>query len=166
MNIIRACAAAVLLTLFALPAFAAESDKAKPNPAADTDTAKKAAIRTEIKAGATPIAVQLEGTDTLGARLSLQLKEIFNGGTLFFLSAKEEPKILLILHTVPEFPSRPGVGSAYSATWVYYERATAFTSYLAGEAGVISPDAVDDLAARLAERSSGIAAKYAYIFNK
>ncbi len=144
----------------------AEPGRAEPNPRADTATSKAASAKAAIKADATPVSVQLEGTDTLGSKLAFQLKEIFNSGTLFSLTAKEEPKILLIISTASEFPSRPEVGSAYSAVWVYYERPTAFTSYLAGEVGVVSPDGVDNLAARLAERTSGIATKYAYIFNK
>ena len=138
---------------------------AESNTAADTDTAKRMAQRAAIKAGATPIAVLHEGTDNLGAKLSYQLKEIFNSGTLFALNDKDEPKLQVIVSTVPEFPSRPGVGSVYCVVWAYSERPTALSSYLAQEVGVITPENLAELADKLAARTTGLAAKHSYIFN-
>ena len=111
------------------------------------------------------MAVELEGTDTIGAKLSFQLKEILNTSSLFSLTDKEQPKIRLLISTAPEFPSRPTVGSVYCVVWVYYERSTSFNSYLAREIGTVTMDEVPALAARLAERTSGLAAKYSYIFD-
>ena len=139
---------------------------AAPNTTADTDSAAQLAARAAIKAGATPVEVDLEGTDSLGSKLALQLKEVLNSGTLFSLTSNDTPKIRILLSTVSEFPSRPEVGSAYSVVWLYYEKPTSFNSYLARETGVISPAGVEDLATRLADRTAGIAAKYAYIFDK
>jgi hypothetical protein len=139
---------------------------AAANAAADTDSAVQIANRAAIKAGATPVEVELEGTDALGAKLAFQFKELLNGGTLFLLTSQDTPKIRVLLATSPEFPSRPEVGSVYAALWLYYEKPTSFNSYLAREVGVISPGGVEDLAVRLAERTAGIAAKYAYIFEK
>ena len=139
---------------------------AAPNTTADTDSAAQLATRAAIKAGATPVEVELEGTDSLGSKLALQLKEVLNSGTLFTLTSNDTPKIRILLSTVSEFPSRPEVGSAYSVVWLYYEKPTSFNSYLARETGVISPAGVEDLAIRLADRTAGIAAKYAYIFDK
>lgn len=136
------------------------------NAAADTDTAKHAAERAAIKAGATPITILHEGTDSLGARLAYQLKEIFNSGTLFALNDKDEPKLQMIISTAPEFPSRPEVGSLYCVVWTYSERPTALSSYLAQEVGVITQEGMAGLADRLALRTSGLAAKHSYIFNR
>ena len=136
------------------------------NPAADTDSAKRMAARATIKAGATPIAILHEGTDSLRARLSYQLKEMFNSGTLFSLSDKDEPKLQLIISTAQEFPSRPGVGAVYCAVWAYSERPTALSNYLAQEVGVVTPENLSELADKLASRTSGLAAKHSYIFNR
>ncbi|MDR2076360.1 MAG: hypothetical protein LBP61_05455 [Desulfovibrio sp.] len=139
---------------------------AAPNAAADTDTAAQLKVRAAIKAGATPVEVELEGTDALGAKLAFQFKDLLNGGTLFALTSQDIPKIRILIATATEFPSRPEAGSVYSALWLYYEKPTSFNSYLAREVGVITPGGVEDLAARLAERTAGIAAKFAYIFEK
>ena len=135
------------------------------NPAADTDAAKNMAARTAIKAGATPIAVLHEGTDSLGAKLSYQLKEVFNSGTLFALNDKDEPKLQMIISTASEFPSRPGVGSLYCVVWTYSERPTALSNYLAQEVGVVTPENLSELTDKLAARTGGLAAKHSYIFN-
>lgn len=144
------------------PAAAAAKPAASPPPAPPAPQVPQAQAKTD----ATPVAVELEGTDTLGAKLSFQLKEVLNSSTLFNLTDKDMPKLRVIVSTTPEFSSRPEVGSAYAVVWVYYERATAFTSYLASEVGTVSAEGVTDLATRLAERTSGLAAKYSYIFNK
>ncbi len=135
------------------------------NPAADTDTAKRMAARAAIKSGATPIVVQHEGTDSLGGKLAYQLKEIFNSGTIFALNDKDEPKLQMIISTVSEFSTRPGVGSVYCVVWAYSERPTTLSSYLAQEVGIVTPDNLADLADTLAARTSGLAAKHSYIFN-
>lgn len=147
----------------AAPRAPAEDDSA---PAAEIDSAKRAAARAAIKAGATPIAVEHDGTDTLGSRLSFQIKEIFNSGTLFDLTDATMPKLVLMISTAQEFPSRPGVGSVYSVVWLYSERPTVLSNYLAHESGVITPDDLSDLAERIAARTAGIAAKHAYVFGK
>jgi hypothetical protein len=136
------------------------------NLAADTDSAKLAAARAAMKADATPIAVEHEGTDTLGAKLVMQLKEIFNTGTLLALNNDDVPKLQLIVSTTPEFPSRPAVGSVYSVIWIYSERSNVLGNHLAHESGILTPEDLDGLASRLASRTAGLAAKHAYIFKK
>lgn len=155
--------AIAFLLFMALPVCAAESAPAKATPAEMKNTPVEPAVP-QASGPATPVFVELEGTDTIGAKLSMQLQEIFNSGTLFHLTAKDEPKIRILISTKPEFASRPGVGSAYTVIWLYYERATAFNSYLTSEIGVVSAEDVPGLAMRIAERTTGIAAKYAYIF--
>lgn len=161
----------VLLFASALAAPAAQGAVRAPvvtegNAAAETDSAKALAAKAAIKATATPISVEHEGTDSLGSRLAYQLKETFNAGTLFALSDKDAPKLQLLINTTAEFPSRPGVGSVYSAVWVYSERSTVLSNYLAHETGIITQDNLLDITDKLAARTAGIAAKHAYIFNK
>lgn len=165
------CSLALFIALSFLlappPSYAAQTSVApQGNPAADTATAKPLGTRAAIKAEATPIAVMHEGTDTLGAKLTYQIKEIFNSGTLFNLNDKDVPKLQMFISTSSEFPSRPGVGSVYSVVWVYSERSTVLSNYLAHESGVVSGDNLSDLADKLAARTSGLAAKHAYIFNR
>ena len=54
----------------------------------------------------TPIAVEFEGTDSIGSRLATTLKERFNASNLFTLTDKDTPKIRVLLATTPEFPTR------------------------------------------------------------
>lgn len=157
-----------LLSLCLLPlnALAAQPAAGTSNPAAETDSAKQLATKAAMKADATPIAVTHEGTDTLGAMLATQLREGFNTGTLFALNDKNVPKLHLLISTTAEFPSRPGVGSVYTAVWLYSERANVLSSYLAHETGIITPQNVQELAAALSSRTAGLAAKHAYVFGK
>lgn len=126
----------------------------------------KAPGKAALKTNATPIAVEHKGTDTIGIRLAYQLKEIFNTSSLFALNDKDAPKLLMLITTESEFPDRPSAGSIYSVIWVYSEGSNMLGSYLAHEIGVATRDEPADLAARLAERSSGLAARHAYIFKK
>lgn len=156
---------------FATPALAAQNAVRSPaaaesNDAAERDSAKAAAARAVIKASATPIAVEHEGTDSLGARLAYIIKEQFNSGTLFSLDDKDVPKLQMLIVTQPEFPSRPGVGSVYSVIWVYSERSSVLGNYLAQESGIITAENLTDISDNLTARTAGIAAKHAYIFNK
>ncbi len=125
-----------------------------------------APVPAAMASNAVRVAVEVEGTDTLGARLSFQLKETFNSTSLFSLTDAETPKILILLTTESEFASRPAVGSAYCAVWVFYQGANTFPLYLARETGTFSAEGVSDLTLKLAERTRGIAAKYAYLLNK
>ena len=160
------------LAFCSLPAVAAQNPgQSQPqatqgNSAADTATAQQMAAKAAIKAEGTPVSVIHEGTDSLGAKLSYQLKEIFNSGTLFALNDKDEPKLQLIISTAAEFPSRPGVGSVYSVVWLYTERSTVLSNYLAHEVGAFSTDTLSTLADSLAARTSGLVAKHSYIFKK
>ena len=112
----------------------------------------------------TPIAVEHEGTDSAGARLATRIKEAFNSSNLFLLTEKDSPKIRLLLSTVSEFPSRPGLGSAYAAVWVFSQSEATLRHFLLREVGVITPDEVGDLAAKLVERTDGLAVRYGYLF--
>lgn len=112
----------------------------------------------------TVISVQLEGSDSIGARLGTRLKERFNQSNLFTLNDDDEkdmPKLRLLLTTAPEFPSRPGVGSVYSVCWVFSQGKGYLGYLLARELGTVNYDEIDALVDKLVDRTDGIAAKYA-----
>ena len=143
-------AAAALAVSRAAPVIAAETGR----QAAVPDTPAKS------DAPATPIAVELEGTDSIGARLAMRLKERFNQSSLFRLLAANDRKMRVLVQTRPEFPDRPNVGSVYAICWVFTERDDLLSFLLARDLGTVNSEDVDALADRLVERSDGLAAKY------
>lgn len=115
----------------------------------------------------TLISVILDGTDSLGARLSTRLKERFNQSSLFRLTQEEEkdtPELRLLLNTAPEFPGRPGLGSIYGVCWVFSQGKGYLGYLLAREVGTVSADDMDALVDKLVERTDGIAAKYSNLW--
>lgn len=108
----------------------------------------------------TPIAVELEGTDSIGARLGMRLKERFNQSNLFRLIEANERKMRVLVSTRSEFPERPGVGSVYSVCWVFTERDDLLSFLLARELGTVNYEEIDALVDKIVERSDGIAVKY------
>lgn len=150
----RLCLVLLLLTLCVVQALAADPPKEKA-PLPDNPT--------PITERNTPIAVEFEGTDSLGSRLTTRVKEVFNSSNLFSLTEKDTPKLRVLISSAPEFPSRPGVGSAYSVVWVFSQSEATLRHYLTREVGVLTPDEVNDVAARLIERTDALAARYGYL---
>lgn len=145
----------ILAFLFFLPVYAFA---AAPQVAPVQDEPIKTIDRT------TAIRVEVDGTDSLGARLSTKLKERFNQSSLFTLSGDEEkdtPELRLLLKTSPEFPGRPSLGSVYGICWVL-SSGKGYLGYLLGrELGTVTAEDMDALVDKLVERTDGIAAKYA-----
>ena len=150
--------AALLLAAFCLapaPATAAQAVPQAGKPVQDAP--EKSADRTTV------VNVQLDGTDSLGARLSTRLKERFNQSSLFRLNADEErdaPELRVLLNTAPEFPARPAVGSVYGVCWVFSQGKGYLGYLLAREVGTVNAEDLDALVDKLVERTDGIAAKY------
>lgn len=134
--------------------------------AADAPTRPMADKPEAATSRTTRVAITHEGTDTLGTKLAFEVKNTFNTSSLFSLSEKSEPKIRLYLSTVAEFPSRPGIGSAYGAVWVFSQSDNTLGFLLARETGLVTPDELPGLVVKLAERTDGIAARYGYLFTK
>lgn len=155
------CLAAVLVLAFAAPAMAVEAaDKpVAAKPVAD----KPAAVQADRT---TPVMVDHEGTDTLGAKFAFQLKGTFNTSSLFTLTEKDTPKLKVFVTTTAEFPSRPHIASAYSVVWAFSQAEGTLSFLLAREVGLVTAEELDALIARIAERTDGIAAKYSYLFVK
>ena len=114
----------------------------------------------------TVVAVEHDGSDTIGAQLSFELKGLFNRSSLFKLSEKDGPKIRLLLSTSSEFPSRPHIASAYAAVWTFSQGEGTLSFFLSREVGLVGADEVDSLAARLAEKTDGIAVRYGYLLQR
>ncbi|MEG1610817.1 MAG: hypothetical protein RR014_00765 [Bilophila sp.] len=150
----RSLALIGILSLLAVPAFAADTKKTDEVPDKPT----------RITERNTPIAVEYEGTDSIGSRLSTRVKEILNASNLFALSEKDSPKIRILIATTPEFSTRPGVGSAYSVVWLFSQSESILRHFLAREVGVLTPDEVNDLAAKIVERTDSLAVRYGYLF--
>lgn len=148
----------LVAALLAAPAvFAAET--AAPKPVAD----KPVVSNTERT---TSVAVEHDGTDTLGAKLSFQLKGAFNGSSLFTLTDKDVPKLKVVITTAAEFPSRPNIASVYGVVWAFSQAEGTLSFLLAREVGVVNAEDLDGLVAKIAERTDGIAARYNYLFKK
>ena len=113
-----------------------------------------------------PITVEHDGADALGARLATRLKEGFNSSNLFKLEAKDTPKFRILISSESEFSDRPSIGSAYAVVWVFSLSDSTLRHYLAREVGILTPDNLDDLAARLIESTDNLAVRYSYLFPK
>jgi hypothetical protein len=155
----------VLLLTFSGSALAADavtgavSGKVQQQPAkTQPDTPAKVETRS------TAVAVIHEGGDSIGARLTMRLKERFNASNLFKLEEKDQPKLRLLLTTMEEFSSRPGIGSVYSITWAFSQSEGHLAYLLARDVGVLTMEEVDALTERLLERTDGIGVKYGYLF--
>ena len=135
---------ALLLTLcFAAPASAAE------------DAAPRKLERR------TPVVVEFEGNDAIGTRLFTRLQDMLNSTNP--AAPQREAKFRILLSTAAEFPSRPGVGSVYAAVWTLALSEGSMEYYLVRDLGVVTPDTVEDVAARILSRTDGVAARYGYL---
>ena len=144
-----------------LAGFASESMAAPATaPAAVPNSPAK------VDARVTAVDVASEGTDSIGARLSTALKEKFNTSSLFRLGSDNEPKLVLLVSTNPEFPTRPQVGSVYSIIWAYSQKANYLPMLLGHEVGTVSMEDIDALVARIVEKTDGLSVKYGYLWKK
>lgn len=151
----RLICSSALVALLAIPAYAApETPTSAPNTPAQVVERKS------------PVNVVFEGTDSIGARLSTRLKELFNASNLFTLTGQDGPKFQLFVTTSPEFSTRPEVGSAYSVVWLFGESESHLRFFLTQELGVLSPGEINDVAAKIVERTDGVAVRYGYLIKK
>ncbi len=148
---------ALCLTLaFAAPAMAAPAVPAAPMPDKPALTASRV----------TAVAVQAEGDDSIGARLGTALKERFNVSNLFRLSSADEPKLMLVVTTQPEFAGRPSVGSVYSVIWVFSQAEGYLYMLLDKQVGTVNADEVGPLVEQLVQKTDGLGVKYASLWKK
>ncbi len=131
----------VLLSLAASPAFAG-------------DAVKKAERRT-------PVIVEFEGNDAIGAALFSRLKDVIDSANP--ASPTREAKFRILLSTAAEFPSRPGVGSVYAVVWTLALSEGAMEYFLVRDIGVVTPDTVDEVVKLIVSRTDGVSARYGYL---
>ncbi len=112
----------------------------------------------------TAVTLEHKGNDSLGARLAVQLKEDLNTSSLFTLEEEDTRKFRIILETVPEFDTRPAIGSAYSITWVFSQNEAILGHYIASEVGVFTADEIEGLAAKVLEKTDTFSVRYGYLF--
>lgn len=146
------CAFVVVLAVPALAAPAAEAPSSLPNKP------------TQGQERNTAVAVEYEGTDSIGSRLATRVKELFNSSNLFSLTEKDAPKIRVLISSTPEFSTRPEVGSAYCVVWLFSQSEATLRHFLVREVGVLTPGEVNDVAAKIIERTDGLAVRYGYLF--
>ncbi len=111
----------------------------------------------------TPIAVIFEGTDSIGSKLSTQIKELMNASNLFTLTEKDTPKIRIIISTKSEFSQRPGIGSVYTIVWLFSQSDTTLKHYLLHEVGLVTADEVNQIAAKIVEQTDNLSIRYNYL---
>ena len=114
--------------------------------------APKADKPAKVDARSTPVWVELEGTDSIGARLGMSLTD------------KDMPKMRLLVSTQSEFPGRPGVGSVYSICWTFTQGEGYLGYLLAREVGTLTYEEIDALVNRLVERTDGLSVKYSNLW--
>ena len=159
LRLLMLCGAVAL----AAPAFPTPADAA-PDAAAPAENAALPDKPIKISERHTPVAVEYKGDDIIGSRLSTRVKELLNSSNLFTLDSKDTPKFRILLSTAPEFKDRPGVGSVYSVVWVFSLSEATLRHYLDSEVGVLTPEDVDGLAARIVEQTDKMATRYGYLF--
>ena len=118
------------------------------------DEARKAERRT-------PVVVEFEGADVLGATLFSRLQDTLNSTNP--AAPQREAKFRILLTTASEFPSRPGVGSVYAVVWTLALSEGSMEYYLVRDLGVVTPDTVDAVVTRIVSRTDGVAARYGYL---
>ena len=132
-------------------------------------TATPIAERNEKAAPSLPVSVVSEGSDSIGAKLLMRLKERFNQSSLFRLendAEKDAPSLVLMLITEPEFRDRPRIGSVYSVCWVFKQGKGYLPFLLKHMAGIVNGEDIDELVDRLVERTDGIASRYGHLLKK
>lgn len=130
-----------------------QAQKTLPDTPAEKSTDRQVAV-----------GVSHTGTDAIGAALAFKLKELFNGSSLFRLTAKDEKKVTLIIRTQSEFQDRAEIGSVYSVVWCWSENEETLKYYLAAEVGTVSEARMDAVVKKLAEVTDETASKYTYLF--
>ena len=158
-TILRSCLFCLLLLGLALPQALAANAPATPAAPQKPVPDKPEPARDRM----TVVSVQADGTDSLGARLTTRLKERFNQSNLFSLTdeqGKDGARMVILLSTAEEFPSRKGLGSVYAVCWTFSQGNDYLNLLLGREVGTVGNDNLDALVDKLVERTDGIAAKY------
>lgn len=169
----HACRAVVLVLTFLVLAVSpvlgqgpAQEAKPKAAPAQAAPSAPEAAPKKadEPAVKKTPVAVDHDDSDPVGARLAYRIKELLGRSALMLPTNRDEKKLVLVIKTKEEFPGRPNLCSIYSVSWLFSSREGALKYFLAAEAGIVDASSVDQTAEALLGRTDKLAATYGYLF--
>jgi hypothetical protein len=140
--------------------------KARPAPAAAAPAAPEPAAKKaeDVAAKKTPVAIEHDDSDPVGARLAYRLKELLGRSSLMAPTNKDEKKLVLVLKTKEEFPGRPNLCSIYAVSWLFSSREGALKYFLASEAGIVDASGVEQAAEALLGRTDKLATTYGYLF--
>ena len=138
-------------------------DKA-PTPQTATPPAQPAGKPQENPAKPTPVVIEHDDADPVGARLAYHIKELLGRSSLMRLTNKDEKKLVLVLKTKEEFPGRPNLCSIYSASWLFSSREGALKYFLTAEAGIVDASGIDQTAETLLAQTDKLATTYGYLF--
>ena len=136
----------------ALPQAAPSAPEAAPKKG-DEATAKK-----------TPVTLDHDDSDPVGARLAYRIKELLARSALMAPTNRDEKKLVLVIKTKEEFPGRPNLCSIYAVSWLFSSREGSLKYFLASEAGIVDASSVDQTAEALLGRTDKLAATYGYLF--
>ena len=139
----------------------AQDAKAKAPPAVAEPAPKKAEEATGKK---TPVSIDHDDSDPVGARLAYRVKELLGRSSLMVPTNRDEKKIVLVIKTKEEFPGRPNLCSIYSVSWLFSSREGSLKYFLASEAGIVDAGNVDQAAEALLGRTDKLASTYGYLF--
>lgn len=142
-----------------------QDTKPKPAPAQAAPAPEPAAKKgDEAAVKKTPVAVEHDDADPVGARLAYRIKELLGRSSLMTPTNKDEKKLVIVLKTKEEFPGRPNLCSIYSVSWLFSSREGALKYFLASEAGIVDASGVDPTAEALLGRTDKLASTYGYLF--
>lgn len=160
---------ALLVLLGTVPVLAqAPGQEAKPKaspPAVAPAAPEPAPKKTEEAAGKkTPVSIDHDDADPVGARLAYRVKELLGRSSLMVPTNRDEKKIVIVLKTKEEFPGRPNLCSIYAVSWLFSSREGSLKYFLASEAGIVDASNVDQAAEALLGRTDKLASTYGYLF--
>jgi len=116
-----------------------------------------------VKTQGIPVVVEHHGTDPVGMRLALHLKETLQKSNLFRLSKADEKHLNLRLVTREQFAERPFLGSAYVLIWRYVESEDVLTYYLSERLNFVDSGVVLHEAEVLAEETDRVNTRFGYL---
>ncbi|WP_035271692.1 hypothetical protein [Desulfonatronum thiodismutans] len=141
-----------------------EQPTAQPRQAPPpTEEAVEESAPEAVKEVGIPVLVEHLGTDPVGMRLALHLKETFQKSSLFRLAGPDEKHLGLRLVTRPQFADRPYLGSAYVLVWRYVESREVLAYFLGERLGFVDADVVAQEAEVLVAETDRIKGRYGYL---
>jgi len=164
-HLFRAALLTLALMTLALGSALAQDKTPPAAPQAASAPAETAQKKADASvARKTPITIEHDDADPIGAKLAYHIKEMLGRSSLMQLTSKDEKKLVLVLKTKEEFPGRPNVSSIYSISWLFSSREGALKYFLTAEAGIVDNAGVDQTAEAILGKTDKLATTYGYLF--